>query len=74
MKTKEELGEAITGYKEIIFGSDTPGCVACLDQLRKRQVIDQKKWENRWGVGSWTWFHVLERQILRVDFIAFVDH
>ena len=47
MKTKEELGEAITGYKEIIFGSDTPGCVACLDQLRKRQVIDQKKYDQR---------------------------
>ena len=46
MKTKEELEEAmkdiITGYKEIIFGSDTPACMACLDELRKQQIIDQK--------------------------------
>ena len=46
MKTKEELEEAIkdtiTGYKEIIFGSDTPASMACLAELRKQQVIDQK--------------------------------
>ena len=37
MKTKEELEEAIKdtikGYKEFIFGSDTPVCMACLDEL-----------------------------------------
>ena len=46
MKTKEELEEAkkdtIAGYKEIIFGSDTPACMAFLAELRKQQVIDQK--------------------------------
>ena len=46
MKTKEELEEAIkgtiTGYKLIIFGSDTPACMACLDEVRKQQVLDQK--------------------------------
>ena len=45
MKTKEELEEAIKdtikGYREIIFGSDTPVCMACLDELRKQQIIDQ---------------------------------
>ena len=45
MKTKEELEEAIKdtikGYKEIIFGSDTPVCMACLDEIRKQQIIDQ---------------------------------
>ena len=50
MKTKEELEEAIkdtiTGYKEIFFGSDTPACTACLDELRK-QVIDQKVYDQR---------------------------
>ena len=44
MKTKEELEEAIketiTMYKEIISSSDTPVCIACLDELRKQQVID----------------------------------
>ena len=46
MKTKEELEKAIKnkikGRKEIIFGSDTPTCVVCLDELRKQQIIDQK--------------------------------
>ena len=46
MKTKEELEEAIkdtiTEYKKIIFGSDTPAWMACLDKLRKQQVVDQK--------------------------------
>ena len=46
MKTKEELEEAIketiTKYKEIIFGSYTPTCMPCLDELRKQQAIDQK--------------------------------
>ena len=51
MKTKEELEEAmrdsITEYKKIIFGSDTPACVACLDELRKQQVIDQKVYDQK---------------------------
>ena len=37
MKTNEELEEAIkdtiTKYKEIIFGSDAPACMACLEEL-----------------------------------------
>ena len=51
MKTKEELEEAIkdtiTGYKEIIIGSDTPACMACLDKLQKQQVIDQKIYDQK---------------------------
>ena len=46
MKTQEELEEAIkdtiTLYKEIILGSDTPVCMACLDELRKQHIIDEK--------------------------------
>ena len=42
---KEELEEVIKDtikeYKEIIFGSDTPVCMACLNELRKQQIIDQ---------------------------------
>ena len=34
--------DTITGYKEIIFGSDTHACMAFLAELRKQQVIDQK--------------------------------
>ena len=45
MKTKEELKEAITDtikrYMEIIFGSDTPVYMACLNKLRKQQITDQ---------------------------------
>ena len=51
MKTKEELEEAIKdtikGYKEIIFGSDTPACMACLDELRKQHIIDQQVYNQR---------------------------
>ena len=51
MKTKEELEEAIkdtiTEYKEIIFGSDTPACMACLDELRKQQIIDQHVYDQK---------------------------
>ena len=51
MKTKEELQEAIKDtikvYKEIIFGSDTPCCMACLDELRKQQIIDQHVYDQR---------------------------
>ena len=50
-KTREELEEAIKGtitkYKEIIFGSDTPACMACLDELRKHQIIDQKIYDQK---------------------------
>ena len=46
MKTKEELEESIkytiTKCKEINFGPDTPLCMACLDELRKQQAIDQR--------------------------------
>ena len=45
MKTKEELEEAIKDtikvYKEIIFGSDTPFCMACLNEPRKQRAIEQ---------------------------------
>ena len=39
MKTKEELEKAIkdtiAGYKEIIFGADSPVYMVCLDELQK---------------------------------------
>ena len=51
MKTKEELEEpikdTITGYKEMIFGLDTPACMACLGELQKQQVIDQKVYDQK---------------------------
>ena len=51
MKTKEELEEAIkdtiTGNKKIIFGSDTPACMACLDELWRQHIIDQKTYDQR---------------------------
>ena len=40
MKTRQELEEVIKetikGYKEIIFGSNTPICMACQDELRRQ--------------------------------------
>ena len=51
MKTKEELEETskdtITRYKDIIFGSDTPACIAGLHELRKQQVIDHQVYDQR---------------------------
>ena len=51
MKTKEELEGAIkdtiTRYKEIVLSSDTPACMACLDELRRQQAIDQKIYDQR---------------------------
>ena len=54
MKTKEELEESIKdtvkGYKEIIFGSNTPICMACLNELRKQQAIDQHVYDQKWMI------------------------
>ena len=51
MKTKEELEgpikDTIKGQKKIIFGSDTPTCMACLDELRKQQAIDQHVYDQK---------------------------
>ena len=51
MKTKKGLQEAIKDtivmYKEIIFGSDAPACMACLDELQKQQVIYQKIYDQK---------------------------
>ena len=49
MKSEKELEEAnkdtMAMYKEIIFGSNTAVCMACLDELWKHQVIDQKVYD-----------------------------
>ena len=51
MKTKEELEEAVKDtikrYKEIIFGSDAPTWMVCLDELRKQLIIDQKIYDQK---------------------------
>ena len=51
MKISEELEEAIKDtikrYKEIIFSSDTPACMACLDKLRKQQKKKKKMYDQR---------------------------
>ena len=51
MKTKDQLEktikDTITRYKEIIFGSDTSVCMACLDELRKQQIIDQHVYDQK---------------------------
>ena len=44
---EEDMKHTITKYKEIIFGSDTPSCMVCLDEPRKQQVIDQKIYDQK---------------------------
>ena len=34
-------------YKDITFGSDSPTCMACLEELRRQQVIDQKIYDQK---------------------------
>ena len=49
IKTKEELEEAVKGIitkdKEIIFSPHSPICMACLNELRKKQVINEKVYD-----------------------------
>ena len=51
MKTKKELKKSIkdtiTKYKEIIFGADSPACMASLDELRKQQVMHKKVYDQK---------------------------
>ena len=51
IKTKEELEEAIKdtikGYKKIFFGSNTPVCMTCLNELRKQQAIHQHVYDQK---------------------------
>ena len=51
MKTKEELEAAIkdtlTKYKEIIFGPDSRVCMACLNELRNQQIINEKVYDQK---------------------------
>ena len=43
MKTKDALKEAIKNtIKEIVSSADSPICMACLDELQRQQVIDEK--------------------------------
>ena len=34
-------------YKEIIFGADSPACMACLDKLQKKHIFDEKVYNQR---------------------------
>ena len=51
MKTKKELEEAIKDtikeHKEIIFGPISPVCMACLNELWKKQVIDEQVYNQK---------------------------
>ena len=42
---EKAIKDTIPENKEIIFGSDTPACMACLDELRKQQILDQKVYD-----------------------------
>ena len=57
MKTKKELEKAIKGTitesKEIIFLPDNPVCKACLNELRRQQVIDKKVYDQKLRDDTW---------------------
>ena len=41
------MKDTITKNKEIIFGPDSPVCMACLNELQKKQVIDEKVYNQK---------------------------
>ena len=74
MKTKAGLEEAIKDtikvYKEIIFGLDTPVCMACLDELRKQQIIDQHVYDQKLMddmIRKLTWDGLLKNIVMDGD-------
>ena len=46
-KLEEAIKDTITKYKEIIFGPDSPVCMACLNELRKKQLIGEKVYDQK---------------------------
>ena len=51
MKRKEELEEGIKDtikkYKDTIFGAVNLACMACLSELRRKQVLDKKVYDQK---------------------------
>ena len=47
MEPEEAIKDTIKGYKEIVFGSDTHVCRACLDEFRKQQTIYQHMYDKK---------------------------
>ena len=51
MKRKEELEEGIKDtikkYKDTIFGAVNLACMACLGELRRKQVLDKKVYDQK---------------------------
>ena len=74
MKTKQELEKAIKDtiikYKDIIFSTDSPIFIKCLDELRKQQVIDEKVYDQKFmdaAVRKLAWKHLRENTVLNGD-------
>ena len=44
---EEAIKDTIKEYKEIIFGPDNPVCMARLNELRKKQVIDEQVYDQK---------------------------
>ena len=42
VEPEEAIKDTIKRYKEIIFSSDTPACMACLDEIEKQKIIVKK--------------------------------
>ena len=76
MKTKDEPEEAIkdtiTRYKEIIFGADTLVCMACLNELRKKKVINEKVYDQKLiddTLSKLTWDELQKNIVMDGDII-----
>ena len=47
VKIEEAIKDTITKCKDIICGPDNPICMACLNELRKKQVINEKVYDQK---------------------------
>ena len=47
LELAKKVKSTIIMYKEIVFSSDNPVCMACLDELRRQQAIDQHVYDQR---------------------------
>ena len=74
---KEAIKDTIKDYKEIIFGLNTLVCMACLNELRKQQTIDQHVYNQKliddtirkilwWMVIQWLIKGQARRWVLRL--------
>ena len=47
VELEKAIKDTVERYKEIIFGSDSPDCKECLDELKKQRKIDEHTYDKK---------------------------